>query len=184
MALTVQLAPQSKGEASTIGPWQQFPAGISGGIRLSWNSEFVSIALSANPQGTASHRSDTVGAAPHLLGMTGLRACSLTELPEPISGATHCSQQEQVAVLADKLDSHSTTSDQLYTDSGCSVRVRIDAIDHTESFSVDFDQCSGFVGELMTPLAEHFLPLRVPVCSVQIDNCFLRDSPYSRSDMG
>ena len=61
MALTVQLAPQSKGEASTIGPWQEFPTGISGGIRLCWNSEFVSLVLSAIPQGTAPHRSDTYG---------------------------------------------------------------------------------------------------------------------------
>ena len=123
MALTVQLAPQCKGEASAIGPWQEFPAGISGGIRLRWNSEFVLFVLSALPQGTASHRSDTVGAAPHLPGMTGLRALlasSLTELPELILGATHCSQQERVAVLAEKLDSHSSTSDQLYTGSGCS----------------------------------------------------------------
>ena len=94
MALTVQLAPQSKGEASTIGPWQEFPAGI----RLCWNSEFVLFVLSAIPQGTASHRSDTVGAAPHLLGMSGLRALlagSLTGLPEPILGATRCSQQKR-----------------------------------------------------------------------------------------
>ena len=34
MALTVQPAPQSKGEASTIGLWQEFQTGISGGIRL------------------------------------------------------------------------------------------------------------------------------------------------------
>ena len=79
--------------------------------------------LSTNPQETASHRSDTAGAGPHLLGMTGLRALlssSLMELTEPISGAIHDSQQERVAALADKPDSHSTTSDQLYTDPGCS----------------------------------------------------------------
>ena len=35
------------------------------------------------------------------------------------------------------------------------LRVRIDAVDHTESFSVDFDQCSGFAGKIMSPLAEH-----------------------------
>ena len=123
MALTAQLAPQSKGEASTIGPWQEFPAGISGGIRLCWNSEFVLFILSAIPQETASHRSDTAGAGPHLLGMTGLStlfASPLMEQPEPISGAIHDLQREWVAVLADELDSHSTISDQLYTDSGCS----------------------------------------------------------------
>ena len=123
MALTVQLAPQSKGEASTTGPWQEFPAGISGGIHLCWNSEFVLIVLPTIPQQTASHRSGTAGAGPHLLGMTDLKALlasSLMELPEPISGAIRDSQRERVAVLAENLDSHPTISDQLYTDSECS----------------------------------------------------------------
>ena len=160
MALTVRLAPQSKGEAPTIGPWQEFPAGISGGIRLCWNSEFVLFVLSAIPQGTASHRSDTVGAAPHLLGMSGPRALlagSLAGLSEPILGATRCSQRERVVVMADELDSRSTTSEisSASTRGVQHLRVRIDAVDYAGSFSVDFDQCSGFVGKIVTPFAEH-----------------------------
>ena len=31
----------------------------------------------------------------------------------------------------------------------------MDAVDHSEGFSVDFDQCSGFPGVVVTPLAEH-----------------------------
>ena len=73
-------------------------------VPLCWNSEFVLFVLSAIPQESASHRADTAGAGPQLLGMTDLRALlasSLMELPEPISGAIHDSQRERVAVLAE-----------------------------------------------------------------------------------
>ena len=116
MALTVQLAPQSEGEASTIGPWQEFPTGISGGIRICWNSELVLFMCQLFLRKL--HHIGLIW-----LGRVRLRALlagSLVELPEPISGAIRYSQRERVAVLAGKLDSHSTISDQLYTDSACS----------------------------------------------------------------
>ena len=103
---------------------------------------FVSFVLSAIPQETASHRSDTAGAGPHLLGMTdlrALRASPLMELPEPISGAIHDSQRERSAVLADKLDSQPFLISSTPTRGVQHLRVRIDAADHAEGFSVDFD---------------------------------------------
>ena len=35
------------------------------------------------------------------------------------------------------------------------LQVRIDAVDHAERFSVDFDQCPSFAGKVVTPLAEY-----------------------------
>ena len=37
------------------------------------------------------------------------------------------------------------------------LRVLVDAVDHSESFSVDLDQCSCFVGKIVTPGSEQLL---------------------------
>ena len=65
------------------------------------------------------------------------------------------SRPRPVAFLADESDSCSATF--IWSASDRSVqhlRVGTDAVDHSEGFSIDLDQCSCFMGEFVTPGAE------------------------------
>ena len=176
MALTARLTPQSKGEAPTISPWQGISSRNFRRNSSLWSCQSVEFAFSAFVREhqyivlewlcwhfhafrdclvrgrwcECQWRNWRYRFAKCTRNRTGCRGGNLrtsTRNQEPYLDRSRLQRMNRIRVQPLLIWSASYRSVQ-------HVRVGVDAVDHSEGFSIDLDQCSCFMGKFVTPGAE------------------------------